>query len=144
MIINNDGLIERVVRNKISISELSRILDVSRTSIYNWFQQPQLSLDIVCKIGYVIDYDFGNDFPDAFAKAGDRIMANLVKEKMDDAQYYTNSVQYWMNKYITLLEKHTELLNNTMNSNPTPPSNLPGAMLGGNRNTRLHYPIPGH
>lgn len=143
MIINNDGLIERVVRNKISISELSRILDVSRTSIYNWFQQPQLSLDIVCKIGYAIDYDFGNDFPDAFAKAGDRIMANLVKEKMDDAQYYTNSVQYWMNKYITLLEKHNELLN-TMNNNPASPPNLPGAMLGGTRNTRLHYPMPGH
>lgn len=39
MILNKDGLIERIVRTKIGISELSRLLNVSRTSIYNWFEQ---------------------------------------------------------------------------------------------------------
>ncbi|WP_316753539.1 hypothetical protein [Pedobacter gandavensis] len=143
ILINNDGLIERVVRNKISISELSRILDVSRTSIYNWFQQKQIGIDVVCKIGSAIDHDFGNEFPEAFAKEGDRIMENLTRERMEDEQYYSNSVQYWMKKYIILLEKHMELLNEMKNKPVTIPADnpiVPGPMLGSSKNTRLHYP----
>lgn len=143
MDINNDGLIERIVRNKIGISELSRILDVSRTSIYNWFQQKKISIDVVCRIGFAIDYDFSNDFPEAFSKEGDKIMATLVRDKMENDQYYSNTVQYWMNKYITLLEKHNDLLNN-IHTTPVSPPTVPGAMLGNSKNTRLHYPMPGY
>ncbi|MCX2452205.1 hypothetical protein OQX61_13105 [Pedobacter sp. PLR] len=143
ILINNDGLIERVVRNKISISELSRILDVSRTSIYNWFQQKQIGIDVVCKIGKVIDHDFGNEFPEAFAKEGDRIMADLTKERMEDEHYYSDSVQYWMKKYIILLEKHNDLLHD-IHSKPGKTPVVPGAMLGTSRNTRLYYPKAGY
>lgn len=144
MELNNNGLIERIVRNKIGISELSRILDVSRTSIYNWFQQKQISLDIVCKIGHAIDYDFGNDFPEAFAKEGDKIMASLLREKMEGDHYYTNSIQYWMNKYITLLEKHNELLNNIHSIPPVIHPSFPGLAAGQPRNTSLHCPMTGY
>lgn len=110
MIVNKNGVIERIVRTKIGISELSRILHVSRTSIYNWFEQEHLSIDIVCKIGHAIDHDFANEFPEEFAKAGNQIMADLISGKLNQQTQYNNSVQYWMNKYISLLEKHNELL----------------------------------
>lgn len=116
MILNKDGIIERIVRTKIGISELSRLLNVSRTSIYNWFEQEYLPIDTVCKIGYAIGHDFANEFPEDFAKAGNQIMASLITGNADQQQYYHNSVQYWMNKYISLLEKHNDLLNRLSNA----------------------------
>lgn len=111
MIVNKGGIVERIVRTKIGISELSRILNVSRTSIYNWFEQENLNIETICKIGHAINHDFANEFPADFAKEGHQIMTDLITGKLDQQQHYNNSVQYWMNKYIILLEKHTELLN---------------------------------
>lgn len=137
MILNKDGLIERIVRTKIGISELSRILHVSRTSIYNWFEQEYLSIEIVCKIGHAIGHDFANEFPEEFAKAGNKIMADLITGNLDQQQHYNNSVQYWMSKYITLLEKHNDLLSQI--SNQPGDIGIPGKMISGTKNTGQHF-----
>lgn len=107
---NKGDVIERIVRTKIGISELSRILHVSRTSIYNWFEHGHLNFETICKIGEAIDYDFAQEFPEEFAKAQNKLSAKAVMPLGDES-----SIHYWMNKYITLLEKYNELLTDIAN-----------------------------
>lgn len=107
---NKGDVIERIVRTKIGISELSRILNVSRTSIYNWFEHGHLNLETICKIGQAIGHDFANEFPEEFACARKRASSELISEKELKKESCEDSVHYWMNKYILVLEKYNELL----------------------------------
>jgi hypothetical protein len=108
---NAGQIVERVVRrNKVSISELARRMQVNRRSVYNWFDQKSLKIDIICKIGHVLNHDFSVDFPEAFGERGFATMEKIV-EAMDEGEHkQPNSVYYWMVKYISLLEKYNELL----------------------------------
>lgn len=109
MSINKGAVVERIVRTRIGISELSRLLKVSRTSIYNWFTQDNLNIDIICRIGQAISHDFSREFPDDFDQIERQIMADMISSKTEE-QLFTNPSQYWINKYIQLLERHNELL----------------------------------
>lgn len=111
MELNAGQIVERVVRrNKVSISELARRMQVNRRSVYNWFDQKALKIDIICKIGHVLNHDFSIDFPEAFGERGYSVMEKLV-EGIDDYEHkHPNSVHYWMVKYISLLEKYNALL----------------------------------
>lgn len=117
MNLNAGQVIEHVVReDHVRISELSRKLQVSRRTIYNWFNQKTLSYEIIYKIGKAIKHDFSKEFPEDFVVANQEITsgtAHSADEEADNA--YTNSVDYWMNKYILLLEKYNELLRKTNN-----------------------------
>lgn len=110
MISNKGDVIERVVRTKIGISELSRILNVSRTSIYNWFEHGHINLETICKIGQAINYDFSNEFPEEFAKSRNHALTDLVSNVGIKNENCEKSVNYWMNKYISLLERCNDLL----------------------------------
>lgn len=119
MILNKGEIVERIVRNKIGISELARKLNVSRTSIYNWFEQEYISIYTICKIGHAIGHDFSNEFPEEFSKIGNKTFIDLYLQRSNTEPDASSSVQYWMNKYISLLEKHNDLLNRV--SNPSYP-----------------------
>ena len=108
---HNGETVELVIRrDNISISELSRRLNVSRRSVYNWFAQENLSLEIICKIGEVLNHDFSKDFPSLFNDTDDRVIQHNFRDVgyKDDASL--NSAQYWRDKYINLLEKHNDFL----------------------------------
>lgn len=111
MELNAGQIVERVVRrNKVSISELARRMQVNRRSVYNWFDQKALKIDIICKIGHVLNHDFSIDFPEAFGERGFSAMEKLVDGIDDNDHKHPNSVHYWMVKYISLLEKYNALL----------------------------------
>lgn len=62
-------ILERAIRRQsISISELSRRMNISRRTLYNWFNKRTLDKKLVCSIGAIIGYDFskelGPDFND--------------------------------------------------------------------------------
>lgn len=111
MSLHYGAIVEMAVRRKsVNISEISRRMHVNRRSIYNWFQRDFLSIEIICEIGYIIDYDFSKDFPDEFAPDG-LVKPNQpmdYKSRRNVEQAY--SVHFWMNKYIALLEKYNKLL----------------------------------
>ncbi|WP_242691555.1 HTH domain-containing protein [Desertivirga arenae] len=102
--------VELVVRrDNISISELSRRLNVSRRSIYNWFSQENLNFEIICKIGDVLSHDFSVEFPELFTKHHRLGQVKYFNDsRMSD--FAEDSVQYWKDKYINLLEKHNDYL----------------------------------
>jgi transcriptional regulator with XRE-family HTH domain len=110
MDLNAGQIVERVVRrNKVSISELARRMQVNRRSVYNWFDQKSLKIDIICKIGHVLNYDFSADFPEAFGEHSSSSIENLESNDVNELKQ-PNSVHYWMVKYISLLEKYNKLL----------------------------------
>ncbi|WP_316814809.1 helix-turn-helix domain-containing protein [Pedobacter nyackensis] len=120
MSLNVGQVIERAVRaDHVGVSELSRKLQVSRRTIYNWFHQETLSLDIICKIGSAIKHDFSKEFPDDFARLNGESIYNdrlFMGADTKGEEAFSNSVSYWMNKYIRLLEKYNELLSRNSHS----------------------------
>ncbi len=112
MNINVGHILEQAVRmERIGISELSRKLNVSRRTIYNWFKQEDLNPSIILKVGDVIGHDFTAELPEAFIRNHRHIFEtenpSILKEVVAD----NNSVYFWMNKYVDLLETYNELLN---------------------------------
>jgi|GEM_PF-463207 len=114
MSLNVGQVLERVVRrDRMGISELSRKLNVSRRTIYNWFDQKSLNPEIIWKIGTVIGHDFSAELPEAFSKNGHDIREALEANTEKGPTVDANSVYFWMNKYIKLLEKYNEILSHT-------------------------------
>ncbi|SER70934.1 HTH domain-containing protein [Pedobacter rhizosphaerae] len=101
-------ILERLVRrDRMGISELSRKLNVSRRTIYNWFGQDRLNHEIIWQVGNLLGQDLSTSFPDAFPKQ------NMEQDGQSDGKMVSadgNSVYFWMNKYIHLLEKYNDLL----------------------------------
>lgn len=103
---------EQAVRmERIGISELSRKLNVSRRTIYNWFGQEDLNPHIILKIGEVIGHDFTVELPEAFIGKHKAMLNAEHHVATDGVQIDSNPVYFWMNKYVSLLEKYNELLN---------------------------------
>lgn len=114
MNINVGHVLEQAVRmERIGISELSRKLKVSRRTIYNWFSQENLNPHIILKVGDVIGHDFTGELPEKFIKNNQHLLdaeaPPLLNANGLNADH--NSVYFWMNKYVGLLEKYNELLN---------------------------------
>lgn len=115
MLTHHGQILERVVRrNGHSISDVARLTNVNRRSVYNWFNQPHLKPEIIYRIGCVIDHDFSIELPhlftpDDFNKEKKRAVAVNSQE---DNQIDVNNKHYWKDKYIDLLERYNELLAN--------------------------------
>ncbi|WP_423149191.1 hypothetical protein [Rubrolithibacter danxiaensis] len=109
---HSGAIVERAVRRSgISIAELARQVDVNRRSLYNWFAQEKLSIDIICKIGFAIGYDFSIDFPEQLTSSKYAQLSRFLESMQQKEE--TNSASFWKNKYIALLEKYNEILMKT-------------------------------
>lgn len=109
MELNAGEIVELAVRRKnVNISELSRRLHINRRTLYNWFRQKKLHADVICEIGKVINYDFSNDFEEEFRQlmGKDDLMVLNVDPRINPP----DSVYYWMEKYIALLEDYKKLV----------------------------------
>jgi lambda repressor-like predicted transcriptional regulator len=102
------AILEKVVRNSgISIAELARRVRVDRRSLYNWFEQKKLKYEVVAKVGYVLGYDFSKEFPE-FRFQAPLMEKNNISFGIKDET--SEESEYWKSKYISLLEKYSELL----------------------------------
>lgn len=95
-------IVEKVVRRSgMSISHLARVLKVNRRSVYNWFNHPKLSIDLIMSIEKALGYDFSNDIPEYSQFR----IGRAASSDEDIPQAET-----WKRKYIDLLEKYNQLL----------------------------------
>ena len=104
MDIHMGKLLERVIRKKgLNISGLAREIGVNRRSLYNWFEEKNIKVEVLQKVSEVIDHDFSAQFPNILGqeqnKKAEVSNATMVKDK-----------EYWKDKYILLLERYSELL----------------------------------
>jgi len=113
---NHHGhIIERYIRsNCISISEIARRLDISRPTLYNWFESKQLSADIIVKIGLATSHDFSEEFPEVLAHRSYEMDKEVLKD-INGLEQNSDPIYYWMERYIRLLEKiNQKLINNNI------------------------------
>ena len=103
-------ILERLVRrDRMGISELSRKLNVSRRTIYNWFGQDRIGYEVIWQVGKLLGQDLSSSFPEAFPKYNSESI-NQAADPGKQIGSDNNSVYFWMNKYIHLLEKYNDLL----------------------------------
>jgi predicted transcriptional regulator len=103
---HNGQIIEYVVRRKgYNLTALSLALDINRRSIYNWFQDKNLKIKYIHKIGNIINHDFSVEFPEF------SITTNFEPEKIkkESPSVIEANINYQL-KYIELLEKFNGLL----------------------------------
>jgi len=104
-------IIEKVIRrNGYNISEVAKLMNVNRRSIYNWFAQPKLKAEVIFKIGCVLRHDFSKEFPELFSSEE---FERAFEEKKQHALMATvehEKVNFWKDKYIQLLEEYNQIL----------------------------------
>lgn len=102
------SILEKIVRKSgMNISEVSRKLQVSRRTLYIWFNKPNLSMSVISSVADVLEYDLSNDIPYADVQNSAFFPEFANNKKLDDDFQET---KIWMNKYADLLEKYCLLL----------------------------------
>jgi transcriptional regulator with XRE-family HTH domain len=112
-------IIERIIRrNGYSISELARLTNVNRRSIYNWFNQKSLKPEIIFRIGCALKHDFSEEFPELFTEDEFQKVITPLKTTTDEEPSLEGSSTYWKDKYIKILEEYNRLLVNQVKQDP--------------------------
>ena len=101
--VHRGEIVERVVRSSgIPLTRMAAKMNKSRRWIYNAFETPDLSLDLVLEFGKILHYDFSQDIPQ---------IVNTKSIVTDHPiTYGEDNAEYWKEKYYQLLEEHTKLL----------------------------------
>ena len=106
MILHKGELIEKAVRAKrFPITLLAKRLKKSRRYIYDVFEKQDVPLDLILRIGKIIQHDFSNDL-----KNLSKIPKEYQLEVITEPDISFENVNYWKSKYFELLEQHKQLL----------------------------------
>jgi len=93
-------LLEQVIRRKgLNITDLALALNITRTTLYNWFKQEFIDQATMERISGVIKYDINTNQMEPI------ILNTALTEPIvikDEA--------FWQDKYIDLLERYAKLL----------------------------------
>lgn len=99
-------IVEKIIRRSgYPLTRLASKLGISRNTLYNRFENPNLGYRFIMEVGNIIHYDFTTDFPNMKAEL----------EQMHDAPLQvidreTIEILQAESKYIQLLEKYVKLL----------------------------------
>ena len=98
-------IVELAVRQSgYSLSKLTQRLGKSRRWIYHAFENPILSIDVVFEISKIIHHDFSDEITEL------KRFNSVVKAQNGNSYIENESVDYWKNKYLVLLEKYNAML----------------------------------
>ncbi|MFA9212268.1 MAG: hypothetical protein ACEQSR_00275 [Candidatus Methylacidiphilales bacterium] len=96
--------VEKAVRDSgIPISSLAKKLGKSRRHIYNLFQYHNLDWETIAQVGEIIKIDFTDVFPEFKKQIAQKSSENSIESPIED-------IDFWKNKYISLLEEYNKLL----------------------------------
>jgi AcrR family transcriptional regulator len=103
------AILEKAIRNDcMGISEIARKLQVSRRTLYNWFESEKLDIEIIYKVGVVTGHNFSKEIPGFDEKK--KLFAINPSTQFSDPEDNSNTVYYWMERYIHLLERYNSIL----------------------------------
>ncbi len=101
-------IIRKAVYNSgYTITEIAKTIGKSRRWMYLMFENSNVSLDVVMKIGKIIRYDFSQEIRE-FSSFSTKINNTFPSVENEEP-----SAEYWKNKYLKLLEDYSELLKAT-------------------------------
>ena len=99
-------LLEKAIRNSgVPITVLAKRIKKSRRHIYNLFENANIPLETLLEIGKIINHDFTLDLPKL-----SQFVYTLNPNEIPKSDLTSETIEYWKNKYIDLLEKHNILL----------------------------------
>ncbi len=104
-------IVEKAIRlSGIGITDVAKEIGYSRTHMYVFFDDPDLGVDIIIKIGKAIKHDFRKEFPELFMTNP----TDVVNEP--SVEYMSNSLtdclkekNEWKTKYYAVLEEVSQL-----------------------------------
>ena len=98
-------IVELAVRQSgYSLTKMTQRLGKSRRWIYHAFENPILSIDVVLEISKIIHHDFSDEITEL------KRFNSVVKAQNGNSYIENESVDYWKNKYLVLLEKYNAML----------------------------------
>jgi lambda repressor-like predicted transcriptional regulator len=105
-------IVEYTIRKKgYSIADLARLANVNRRSVYNWFNQKHLKIEIIYRVGVVLKHDFSVEFPELFTPSDFEGIKEVKQPISDDPIFWElPSHHVWKDRYISLLENYNKLL----------------------------------
>lgn len=99
-------IVEKAARKSgYSLTRLAKALGISRNTLYNRFDNPNLGYSFIIDVGNIIHYDFTLDFPEIKDEA--KIAGENPIRSIDRGAAELLRME---GKYIRLLEKYTTLL----------------------------------
>lgn len=102
-------ILEKAVRDSgMPLTKLTLRLKKSRRWIYNAFENPNVSIDYILEIGKIIHHDFSDDIIE-LKKYRNMTVAMQLEDNSSDSES-SNTIEFWKNKYLNLLEKYNLLL----------------------------------
>jgi AcrR family transcriptional regulator len=102
--------------NKTSITALTHSVGYNQSTIYRHFEKTDLAYHIILKYGKAMRHDFSKEFPD-IAESLDMVNEPDIEYGSIDLPTCKKQLEHWQHKYISLLEKHNELLMEKLQSN---------------------------
>jgi hypothetical protein len=103
-----EALEEAVKKTRTKVTQLVKKVGVSRGTYYNHIQDPKLSYEILEAYGKVLKYDFTQVIPQ---------MPKYIFDEPEDTYGKPNNLEeairqidYWKDKYISLLERYNSLI----------------------------------
>lgn len=109
--VHRGEILQKAIRESgMPVTRVARAVHKSRRWIYNQFERPDVPLDFLIEIGRVIYYDFSPEIPEL--RRNKSASPPKPKSTLRDPEtpYPDNNARYWKDKYLKLLEEHTELL----------------------------------
>jgi hypothetical protein len=105
-------VIELTIRKKgLNITEVPRLSNVNRRTVYNWFNQKYVKPDIMYQLGQTIKHDFSAELPDLFSKGDFKDHPRATQMGGGGLQPEESpGNQIWKDRYLTLLENYNKLL----------------------------------
>jgi plasmid maintenance system antidote protein VapI len=103
--------VEKIIRREgHSLTEVASLLNVNRRTVYNWFLKPQLSRDIIQRIGIVIKHDFSAEFPTLFTAEDFRVELKELSSRAGGYGAYILETDNWKLKYTHLRKRYNSTL----------------------------------
>ena len=95
---------EAVYKSGVPITEIAKRMGKSRRWMYQMFENNNVSLDIILKIGEFIHYDFTDEIKEF--NPYQKVTSTSPKSVENEGA----NAEYWKNKYLKLLEEYNDLL----------------------------------
>ena len=103
-------IIEKAIRESgHSITKLAQKMGKSRRWVYQIFDSANVPIDYIMEIGKIIHHDFTDDIKGIKLYSSSSSSQSFEESSFSGATK-PNEVEYWREKYVTLLEKYNDLL----------------------------------
>lgn len=106
-------IVDNAIRKSgMSLTAVAKALNTSRTSLYRWFDDPNLSLDIIYRVGKIIKYDFSeeiNEVPSVKVEEPQDSYNSETKDKVS-ITIELDGTEETINKWLRLLPELNKVM----------------------------------